>query len=120
RQSLHSENMVLFSPNSIFNDYVSNVLPELGEANMLQTTFQEHIEQQIKKPYEVEDSYDQMEYLLTGQDHDSDYLLRMKGIEWKTSRSFMHYIDECLEDLKREGMLFDSFVLHNRILITFE
>ncbi|OWW13952.1 helicase, partial [Klebsiella variicola] len=34
--------IVLFSPNFLFNSYVSSVLPELGEENMEQATFQEY------------------------------------------------------------------------------
>ena len=34
-----ADQIILFSPNSMFNSYVSNVLPELGEENMQQVTF---------------------------------------------------------------------------------
>ena len=30
---------MIFSPNEVFSEYISNVLPELGEQNVLQTTF---------------------------------------------------------------------------------
>ncbi len=39
---LESKNIVIFSPNPIFNDYISNVLPELGEENVIQTTLEEY------------------------------------------------------------------------------
>ncbi|MCI4140115.1 hypothetical protein MMJ09_25980, partial [Bacillus vallismortis] len=39
--------IVLFSPNFLFNSYVSSVLPELGEVNMEQATFQEYIERRL-------------------------------------------------------------------------
>lgn len=39
RQNLNSNNILIFSPNNIFSEYISNVLPELGEDNVLQTTF---------------------------------------------------------------------------------
>lgn len=34
-----SENMLIFSPSDTFTDYISNVLPDLGEDNVLRTTF---------------------------------------------------------------------------------
>lgn len=34
-----SENMLIFSPSDIFSSYISNVLPDLGDDNVLQTTF---------------------------------------------------------------------------------
>ena len=38
-QKSTSENMLVLSPSDVFSDYISNVLPELGENNVLQTTF---------------------------------------------------------------------------------
>ncbi len=43
RETLKSENIMLFSPNPLFNSYVSTVLPELGEENMQQATFMEYL-----------------------------------------------------------------------------
>ena len=34
-----SNNMLIFSPSDVFSSYISNVLPDLGEENVLQTTF---------------------------------------------------------------------------------
>ena len=34
-----SNNMLILSPNDVFSNYISNVLPSLGESNALQTTF---------------------------------------------------------------------------------
>jgi len=36
---LTSNNILIFSPNDVFSDYISNVLPELGEQNVLKTTY---------------------------------------------------------------------------------
>ena len=39
RKDLNSNNILIFSPNDIFSEYISDVLPELGEDNVLNTTF---------------------------------------------------------------------------------
>lgn len=39
RGNLSSSQVVLFSPNQLFNDYIDQVLPELGEHNMVQMTY---------------------------------------------------------------------------------
>lgn len=39
RKDLTSNNILIFSPNDIFSEYISDVLPELGEENVLNTTF---------------------------------------------------------------------------------
>ena len=42
-KNLNSNNILIFSPNNIFTDYISDVLPSLGEANTLQTTFADYL-----------------------------------------------------------------------------
>ncbi|KRK45603.1 AAA family ATPase [Dellaglioa algida] len=39
RGNLTASQVVLFSPNQLFNDYIDQVLPELGEQNMVQMTY---------------------------------------------------------------------------------
>lgn len=41
RERLTSQNVLILSPNHIFSDYISNVLPEIGEDNVVQMTFQD-------------------------------------------------------------------------------
>lgn len=43
RGNLTSSQVVMFSPNQLFNDYIENVLPELGEQNMVQMTYQQYV-----------------------------------------------------------------------------
>ncbi len=42
-KNLSSKNVLIFSPNKIFSEYISNVLPELGEENTMQTTFNDFL-----------------------------------------------------------------------------
>ena len=42
-ENLTSNNVLIFSPNQIFSEYISNVLPELGEENTMQTTFHDFL-----------------------------------------------------------------------------
>jgi len=51
---LDSNNVLIFSPNNVFGEYISNVLPELGEDNTLITTFHEFASKYIKEYWRVE------------------------------------------------------------------
>ena len=42
-KDLNHNNILIFSPNDLFSEYISNVLPELGEDNVLNTTFDDLI-----------------------------------------------------------------------------
>ncbi len=48
-KNLSYSNILIFSPNDIFTEYISDVLPELGERNVLNTTFNDLLEQHLKK-----------------------------------------------------------------------
>ena len=48
-KNLSYSNVLIFSPNDIFTEYISDVLPELGERNVLNTTFNDLLEQYLKK-----------------------------------------------------------------------
>jgi DNA helicase-2/ATP-dependent DNA helicase PcrA len=41
QQQIRAERMIIFAPNTMFLDYISGVLPELGVGNVRQTTFAE-------------------------------------------------------------------------------
>lgn len=90
-ENLTSNNVLIFSPNNIFTDYISNVLPELGEDNTLQTTFNDYISFLI-------DEYD-------GVENFSDFIKRYYSYEeahislvkYKQSDEIISDIDEYLK-----------------------
>ena len=53
-KNLSSNNVLIFSPNKIFSEYISNVLPELGEANTLETTFSDYLSYFLKEYKNIE------------------------------------------------------------------
>lgn len=53
-ENLSSNNVLIFSPNRIFSEYISNVLPELGEENTMQTTFHDFLTSYINEYSKIE------------------------------------------------------------------
>ena len=53
-KNLTSNKVLIFAPNNIFSEYISNVLPELGEDNTKETTFSDFLETYIKEYKEIE------------------------------------------------------------------
>jgi DNA helicase II / ATP-dependent DNA helicase PcrA len=93
RDKITPENIIIFSPNQIFNDYISNVLPQLGEENMCQTTFKEYMHKALGGEFVKEDYCDMMEYILTAKGEPA-YQKRIMNIKFKSSV-------ECKDILKR-------------------
>ena len=43
KDRIDNSNVLILSPNDIFSNYISNVLPQIGEDNVYQTTFMDYI-----------------------------------------------------------------------------
>lgn len=119
RERLKADQIVLFSPNPMFNSYVSTVLPELGEENMQQTTFQEYLDYWLGRTFRLEDPFDQIEYVLTEPSAEG-YEARLSGIRYKASEAFLQALQNYSRWLEREGMRFQSIRFRDRDLITAE
>lgn len=48
KENLNKTNMLILSPNETFSDYISDVLPQMGEDNVYQTTFYDYVQSYIK------------------------------------------------------------------------
>ena len=117
RETLSADQIVLFSPNPMFNSYISTVLPELGEENMVQTTFIDYIHHRLGRMFDVENPFTQMEYALTAME-EAGYEARMQGIRYKSATGFMDVIDRYIEDLGREGMMFKNVRFRGELVIS--
>ncbi|MFS0782818.1 RNA polymerase recycling motor HelD [Bacillus sp. 1P06AnD] len=114
---LEADHILLFSPNPLFNSYVSSVLPDLGEENMQQTTYQEFVERIVGKEFKLEDPFSGMEYALT-QKKDPYYPSRMEAIYYKSGLDFKNDIDAYASRLLNEGMLFKSISFRGETIIS--
>ncbi|MDF2663243.1 MAG: hypothetical protein K0Q94_6034 [Paenibacillus sp.] len=119
RETLKAEQIVLFSPNPMFNSYVSTVLPELGEENMQQTTFQQYLDHRLGREFAVEDPYGQMEYTLSAMS-EPGYEARVAGIQYKASAVFLRLLDRYAGYLSERGMVFRNVVFRDRVLVSGE
>ena len=117
REMLNADQIILFSPNSMFNSYVSNVLPELGEENMQQATFQEYLDHRLKNEFQVENPYDQLEYALTEEDTPL-YRTRIASIRFKATTCFFEAIKSYRESLELSGMVFKGMIFRGETIVS--
>ena len=117
RDIIKADQIILFSPNSMFNSYVSNVLPELGEENMQQVTFQEYLNHRLSKEFQVENPFQQLEYVLTAANTPS-YKTRVAGIQFKAAPLFFEAIEAYRESLETGGMIFKDLIFRGKPIIT--
>ncbi|QSS99988.1 UvrD-helicase domain-containing protein [Pontibacillus sp. ALD_SL1] len=119
RTKITADQMMLFSPNPMFNSYVANVLPELGEENIEQTTFQEYMAYRLESRLNFEDAYDQLEYLLTAEQNDA-YQTRLEGVKYKATLQFKNDVDQYAESLSEDGLVFKNIKFRGATIVSKE
>ena len=71
RKHLKSSNILILSPNGVFSDYISHILPELGEENIQEMSFDLFAYRQLKgTAADCEDRCDQIEQNLLSETED--------------------------------------------------
>ena len=119
RQNLKSSNILILSPNSIFSDYISHILPELGEENIKEMSFDLFAYRQLKGiASDCEDRYDQIEQSLNYPDQPSlyrekqsgEFLNQMEGYLALLEDGLMNFHDvEYKNFMKKEEEIIDLF-----------
>ncbi|MDA8228526.1 MAG: AAA family ATPase [Desulfitobacterium hafniense] len=92
---LRSNNIMILSPNDVFIHYISSVLPELGEENVVQKTFDDIALLLLEGRFHPETRASQLERIIGSQDR-TESKLRRKSIEFKGSREFRQILDRYL------------------------
>ncbi|WP_042274614.1 RNA polymerase recycling motor HelD [[Clostridium] dakarense] len=111
------QNIIIFSPNNIFNDYISNVLPQLGEDNMYQTTFKDYMHKELSNEFKKETSSEMMEYILDSNEK-LTYKDRIKNIKFKTSVEFMNILKQYINDLETISRDFEDIIIRGELIIS--
>lgn len=119
RDTITAENIIVFSPNPIFSDYISNVLPELGEANMLQTTFESFLAGALPVKGRREKYYELMEYLLAAKDQPG-YAARAESLRLKSSPAFRDAIKAFVSALAAQQVSFSPLVCNHQTIASAE
>lgn len=117
RDIITAKNIVIFSPNNIFNDYISNVLPQLGEDNMLQTTFKEYMHKGLEDVDGKEDYCEMMEKIF-GDKSEPFYDVRIKSLKFKSSVEFVTLLKVYIEHLEKMSRDFGDITLRGEAIIS--
>lgn len=116
---INSKNIIIISPNSYFSTYISEVLPELGEENVDEITFDDIIYKFLGSRFVLEDKKHQLESLVTLQGtKKSDE--NMEAIEFKGSSSFVNILDNLLTYYEHSVIDFQDIYFDGKIIGTKE
>lgn len=86
---ISSKDILIISPNKVFADYISNVLPELGEETVPETSMEQILSDVIDNKYKHQNFFDQVTELL--ENPTPDFIER---IQYKASFEFISLLDK--------------------------
>jgi DNA helicase II / ATP-dependent DNA helicase PcrA len=110
-----SNNIIIVSPNSIFSKYISSVLPELGEENVEQTTFDELFHKCFETSIDSEPRNAHLESIIRcSEDNKRDYM--RKRLEFKGSGEFVKIIDRLLWYFEHQLLQFEDIYFYGTLV----
>jgi len=111
--SLEPRNIVILSPNEVFSRYISNVLPDLGEENVEQITFDRIAQKELGEGLSVESRGEQLERIIEAGDP-----VLLKNIRFKGIAVFARILDRLISHYENEVLVFEDVYYHGRTLAT--
>ena len=91
-KNINSNNILIFSPNNIFTDYIEDVLPSLGEKNTKQTTFDDYLSYQLEEFNEIESYTDFISRYYKREEKD------LELVRYKQSDTIINDLNKFLDD----------------------
>ena len=111
-ENLTSNNIVVFTPNKVFSEYISNVLPELGEDNTYSMTFYDLLCQNIDEYKKIENFTDFISRYYKKEVSD------FKLVKYKQSDDIIDDIDNYVKDFISSVKFTKDFEFDDFIIIS--
>lgn len=86
---ISSKDILIISPNKVFADYISNVLPELGEETVPETSMEQILSEVLDNKYKCQTFFEQVTELLEKPTQDF-----IKRIQYKATFEFISQLDK--------------------------
>lgn len=90
KDKISANNITILSPNKVFGDYISNVLPELGEETMYEQSFADIAKEQLEGVIDFEEDKD----LIETNDH-----AWVERVRFKSTLEFVKQMDDFIAQM---------------------
>lgn len=118
--SVKAENFMIIAPNRFFLSYISEVLPDLGVENVLQTTFEDFAVNIIGKKMKIKNSYEKLSHLLSSINSQHKNTVIKNTSSFKSSLNFKKLIDDYMEVIENNFIPKEDFKVHSFTLVKYE
>lgn len=93
-----SNDILIISPNKVFADYISNVLPELGEEKIEECGFEELMLKILDNKYKIQTFFDQVAEILDKEEENF-----IERIRFKSTTEFIQQMDKYILYLEQNA-----------------
>ena len=103
RENLKSSDVLILSPNSVFADYISHILPELGEEPVQEMSFDLFAYKELKgTAADCEDRWHHLERIMKFPDEERERIYKEKQSEMMAAQieGFLALLEDSLMDFK--------------------
>lgn len=115
REKLNN-NVLIIGPNQLFMDYISNVLPDLGETdNSFQFTVKELATRLVRPKRQTMKTRDYYEAMLTGRDKKF-----LREAQYKSSLQFKADLDTAFKDFEEKQRATEDLIFQSQVVLSAE
>jgi len=111
RETIAAKDVLIISPNKVFADYISNVLPELGEDHIPELVMEELAADLLDHKYQFQTFFEQVAALL--DKHDPAFVERL---QFKSSFDFFSQLNQYLVYIENNYFTFKDIKLGNLLV----
>lgn len=108
------DKVLILGPNSIFMEYISHVLPSLGEVGVKQETFSSFALKEIGEPLNIMEFEDYLEKLVSG---DKEFL---EEVAYKNSQKFIEELEKFINELEQSYFTVEPVKYFGEVIVTEE
>jgi DNA helicase-2/ATP-dependent DNA helicase PcrA len=121
-KTMSPKNFMIIAPNRFFLSYISEVLPDLGVENVIQTTFEDFAMEITGMKVKIHPSYNKLS-LIVNQNHDisqisKDIIQRIST--FKSSLTFKDMIDTYISNIEYDFLPTEDYKIDTFVLLSYE
>lgn len=112
---LNSNNIVIISPNTLFSKYISNVLPELGEEDIDELTFENIFAEIFKDKISLNSKSELYEQIICADSEEEKEFLRSDA-DFKGSTIFLEIINRYIDYFEHKMIPFEDVYYNGKTI----
>lgn len=118
--TLSPKHFMIIAPNKFFLSYISEVLPDLGVENVVQTTFEDLAQEVIGSKFKINPSHEKLAYFLENKEDvlDESKKLLKRISRFKSSLHFMNALRRYIYDIEIDFLPKEDFKVDTVILLS--